>query len=165
MNLNTLLSNHKSLFRKRLVNLLAEKNSFTVEQVESGLQDFIEQFISEKYTAPTQLIEKINNIQRPVLLNIRRGREEGDDFCKICHANQPNVDKVVEKYGERIEMVETNVDKPDGASLYQIIFYEEAENKMVPLTAVINKGEVLKFWTGVEVKPQEYESYFDKLVE
>ena len=165
MNLNTLLSNHKSQFRTKLVKLLAEKNSLTVEQVESGLQDFVEQFLSEKYTAPTQLIERINNIQRPVILNIRRGREEGEDFCKICHANQPNVDKVVEKYGDSIEMVEASVDQPDGAALYQIIFYEEAEDKMVPLTAVINKGEVLKFWAGVEVEPQEYEGYFDKLVE
>ena len=164
MNLNELLSNHKNLFRTKLVKLLAEKNSLTVEQVESDLQDFVEQFISEKYTAPSQLIERINNIQRPVLLNIRRGREEGEEFCKICHANQPNIDKVVEKYGDSIEMVETSVDKPDGAALYQIIFHEEAENKMVPLTAVINKGEVLKFWAGVEVEPQEYEGYFDKLL-
>jgi len=163
MNLNTLLSNHKSQFRKKLVKALAEKNSLTVEQVESDLRDFIEQYISEKYTPPTQLIERINNIQRPVLLNIRRGRE-GEDFCRICHDNQPNVEEVARKYGDRIEVVEASVDKPEGGALYQIIFFEEAQDKMVPLTAVINKGEVLKFWAGVEVEPQEYEEYFDKLV-
>jgi len=163
MNLNTLLSNHKFQFREKLVKALAEKNSLTVEQVESDLQDFIEQFVSEKYGPPAQLIERINNIRRPVLLNIRRGRE-GEEFCKICHANQPNIDSVVEKYGDSIEMVEVSVDKPDGAALYHVIFHEEAENKMAPLTAVINKGEVLKFWAGAVVESEEYGKYFETVV-
>jgi hypothetical protein len=165
MNLKTLLSNHKSGYREKLVKLLAVKNSLTTAEVESSFMDFIEQHLAEKYTPASLLIEKINNIQTPVLLNIRRGREEGEEFCKICHANQPNVDKVARKYGDRIEVVEASIDKPDGSALYHIIYYEDAENKMVPMTAVINKGEVLKFWTGVEVKPDEYGEYFDKLVE
>ncbi len=164
MNLNELLSNHKTLFRKKLVKALADKNSLTEEQVESDFVDFIEQYIEEKYTQPALLIERINSIEIPVLLNIRRGRE-GEEFCRICDANQPNIDRISEKYGNRIEVVEASVDKPDGGALYHIIFHEEAEDKMVPLTAVINRGEVLKFWTGMTVEPEEYGKYFDMLLE
>lgn len=163
MNLNTLLSNHKAGFRAKLVKALAEKNSLTEEQAESDFSDFIEQYLEERYTPPEQLIEKINSIQRPVLLNIRRGRE-GEEFCRICHANQPNIDKVSDKYGNRIEVVEASVDRSDGGALYQIIFHEEAEKKMAPLTAVINKGEVLGFWAGRTVEPEEYGKYFNKLL-
>ncbi|MFZ3058262.1 MAG: hypothetical protein WA102_00870 [Candidatus Methanoperedens sp.] len=160
MDLTELLLSHKETFRQKFIEALAKKNSMTVEQVRSDFKDFIGQYVDEKYKSVEQLVNRINEAKCPVFLNIRRDRMR-EDRCKICEANEPNVHAIEKKYGGRIEFFEVVEDRQEGA-LYQIIFHEEAEEKKLPLTAVINKGNILKFWAGKTVEAAVYEIYINK---
>ena len=125
MNLTGLLSNHKEAFRQKFIEALAKKNSLTPEQTALEFKDFIEQYVDEKYKHAARLVNRINEMEKPVILNIRRDRMR-EDRCKICEANEPNIRAIEKKYGGRIEFFEVVEDRPEGA-LYQIIFHEEAE--------------------------------------
>ncbi len=160
MNLTELLSSHKETFRQKFIEALAKKNSLPPEQAAVDFKDFIEQYVDEKYKYLKQVVDRINEIETPVFLNIRRDRMR-EDKCKICESNEPNVHALEEKYGDKIEIFEVIEDRQEGA-LYQIIFHEEAEEKKLPLTAVINRGELLKFWAGKTVDASVYENYINK---
>jgi len=160
MHLLQLLSAHKESFKQKFIEALAKKNSMAVDEVRSDFRDFIEQYIDEKYSPVSQVIKRINEIQIPVFLNIRRDRMR-EDKCKICEGNEPNVRAIEKMYGERIEIFEVIEDRPEGA-LYQIIFHEETDEKKLPLTAIINRGEVMKFWAGKTVDASVYERYINK---
>ncbi len=160
MNLTELLSNHREAFRQKFIEALAKKNSVTPEETAVEFKDFIEKYVDEKYKHANRLVNRINEIEKPVFLNIRRDRMR-EDRCKICEANEPNVHAIEKKYGNRIELFEVIEDRPEGA-LYQIIFHEEAEEKKMPLTAVIKKGNILKFWAGKTVEAAVYEIYINK---
>ena len=160
MNLTQLLINHKESFKEKFIEALAKKNSMTVEDVRADLKDFIEQYVDEKYSPISQVVMRINEIEIPVFLNIRRDRMR-EDKCKICESNEPNVSAIEEKYGNRIEIFEVIEDRPEGA-LYQIIFHEESEEKKLPLTGVINNGDLIKFWAGKTVDAQVYERFINK---
>jgi len=160
LNLTELLSIHREAFRQKFIEALARKNSLTQEETAVEFKDFIEQYVDEKYKHAKRLVSRINEIEKPVFLNIRRDRMR-EDRCKICEANEPNVHAIEKKYGGRIELFEVIEDRPEGA-LYQIIFHEEAEEKKMPLTAVINKGNILKFWAGKTVEAAVYEIYINK---
>jgi hypothetical protein len=163
LNLTELLSNHREAFRQKFIEALARKNSLTQEETVIEFKDFIEQYVDEKYKHANRLVNRINEIEKPVFLNIRRDRMR-EDRCKICEANEPNVHAIEKKYGGRIELFEVVEDRQEGA-LYQIIFHEEAEEKKMPLTAVINKGNILKFWAGKTVEAAVYEIYINKSLE
>ncbi len=160
LNLTHLLSNHKAIFRQKFAEALAKKKLLTADQALTDYKDFIEQYVDERYQPLDQVIERINNIRIPVFLNIRRDRMR-EDRCKICEANEANVRAIEKKYHDKIEIFEVVEDRKEGA-LYQIIFHEEAEEKKLPLTAVINKGEILKFWAGKTVEASVYEMYIEK---
>lgn len=160
MNLGDLLNIHKIGFRQKFIEVLARKNSCTKEEAETEFKDFIEQYVDEKYMHIQKVIDRMIEIEKPVFLNIRRDRMR-EDKCKICEGNEPNIHAIEKKYGNKIEIFEVIEDRPEGA-LYQIIFHEEAEEKKLPLTAVINKGEIIKFWAGKTVDPAVYEQYFKK---
>ncbi|MDO9098029.1 MAG: hypothetical protein Q7U60_07895 [Candidatus Methanoperedens sp.] len=160
MNLTQLLSNHREAFRQKFIEALAKKNSLPPEKTAVEFKDFIEQFVDEKYKHLKQLVNRINEIEKPLLLNIRRDRMR-EDRCKICESNEPNVQAIEEKCGDRIEIFEVIEDRQEGA-LYQVIFHEEAEEKKLPLTAVINRGELLKSWAGKTVDASVYENYINK---
>ena len=162
MNLTQLLMNHKESFKEKFIEALAKKNSMTVEDVKSDLKDFVEQYVDEKYNTISQVVQRINEIEIPVFLNIRRDRMR-EDKCKICESNESNVRAIEEKYGNRIEIFEVIEDRPEGA-LYQIIFHEESEEKKLPLTGVIDRGDLIKFWAGKTVDAQVYERYFNKIL-
>ncbi|CAG0972416.1 hypothetical protein METP3_01569 [Methanosarcinales archaeon] len=160
MNLTDLLTAHKESFKEKFIEALAKKNSMTADEVRVDFKSFIEQFVSEKYNEVSQVVKRINEIEIPVFLNIRRDRMR-EDKCKICEGNEPNILEIKEKYGNRIEIFEVIEDRPEGL-LYQIIFYEEAEEKKLPLTAIINRGELIKFWAGKTVDAAVYERYINK---
>ncbi len=160
LNLTELLSNHKAVFRQKFIEALAKKKSLTPEQAAAEHKDYIEQYVDEKHKPVQQLVDRINESKIPVFLNLRRDRMR-EDICKICEANEPNVHALEEKYGDKIEIFEVIEDRQEGA-LYLIIFHEEAEEKKLPLTAVINKGEILKFWAGKTVEASVYEMYINK---
>lgn len=160
-NLTDLLSNHKENFRQKLIEALAAKNSLTQEQVITEHKDFIEQYIADKYENVEGLISRMTAAERPVLLSIRRDRAR-EDTCKLCEGNQPNIDEISKKYGDRIELIEIYEDKPEGGALYNIIFHDDAPEKKLPLTAIISRGEILKFWAGKTVEAAVYERYLKK---
>ena len=160
-NLTDLLSNHKEKFRKKLIEALVSKNSLTQERVKVEYKDFIEQYITDKYENLEEIIHRIKAAEIPVLLSIRRDRSR-EDKCKLCEGNQPNIDEISKKYGDRIELIEIYEDKPEGGALYNIIFHEDAPDKKLPLTAIISKGEILKFWAGKTVEAAVYERYIKK---
>jgi len=163
MDIKFLLQNHKEKFRTKLIEALATKNSLTPEQVISDHKDFIDQFILDKYENLDRIIKEILEEERPILLSIRRDRLR-EDKCKLCEGNQPNIDELMKKYGDRIEVIELIEDKPDGGALYHIIFHEDAKEKKLPLTAIISRGEILKFWAGKTVEPAVYERYLKKIL-
>ena len=163
MTLAELMEAHKEKFRQKLIDAIANKNSLNLDEAAKEYKDFIVQYIADKYEPVERLIDRINKIERPVLLNIRRSRTR-EDKCKLCEANQPNIDELVKKYGDNIEVIEVTEDKPDGGALYHIIFHEESKEKKLPLTAVINRGEILKFWAGKSVEPAVYEMYLRKIL-
>ena len=160
MNLGDLLVTHKIGFRQKFIEVLARKNSCTPEDAEAEFKDFIEQYVDEKYLHIQKVIDRIIEIEKTVFLNIRRDRMR-EDKCKICEGNEPNIHAIEKKYGNNIEIFEVIEDRPEGA-LYQIIFHEEAEEKKLPLTAVIHKGELIKFWAGKTVDSTVYEQYIKK---
>ncbi len=160
MNLTQLLYEHKESFKQKFIEALARKNSMRVDKVRKDFKDFIEQFVDEKYMHIQKVIDRIIEIEKPVFLNIRRDRMR-EDKCKICEGNEPNFHAIEKKYGIMIEIFEVIEDRPEGA-LYQVIFHEEAEEKKLPLTAVINKGELIKFWAGKTVDATVYEQYIKK---
>lgn len=163
MDIKLLLQNHKEKFRTKLIEALATKNSLTPTQVISDHKDFIEQYIIDKYENVEGLINKITEAGRPILLSIRRDRSR-EDKCKLCEGNQPNIDEIAKKYGDRIEVIELLEDKPEGGALYHIIFHEDVQEKKLPLTAIISRGEILKFWAGKTVEPPVYERYLKKVL-
>jgi hypothetical protein len=154
---------HKEKFRKKLIEALAKKYSLGHREVEEEHKEFIEQYVADKYEPVEQLIDRINGIERPVLLNIRRSRSR-EDKCKLCEANQPNIDEIEKKYGGRIEVIEVTEDKPEGGALYLIIYPEEEKEKKLPLTAVIKRGNILRFWAGKTVEPAVYEIYLKRIL-
>jgi len=160
LNLTGLLAAHKESFKNKFIDALARKNSMTVDDVKVDFSDFIERFVDDKYRPIVNVVARINEIQAPVFLNIRRDRLR-EDKCRICEGNEPNIHEIEEKYGNRIEIFEVIEDRPEGL-LYQIIFYEEAEEKKLPLTAIINRGELLKFWAGKTVEAAVYDRYINK---
>ncbi len=162
MNLTQLLMNHKESFKQKFTQALAKKNSMTVEDVRTDFKDFIEQYVDEKYNPIMQVVLRINEIKTPVFLNIRRDRMR-EDKCKICESNEPNIRAIEEKYGNSIEIFEIVEDRPEGA-LYQIIFHEESEEKKLPLTGIIDSGDLIKFWAGKTVDAQVYERFFSKIL-
>lgn len=163
LNLTQLLSNHREKFRQKLIEALAAKNSLTQEQVIAEHNDFIEKYIADKYENVDGLIARIAGANRPILLSIRRDRAR-EDKCKLCEGNQPNIDEISKKYGDGIELIEMYEDKPEGGALYNIIFHEDAPEKKMPLTAVISRGEILKFWAGKTVEPAVYEMFIKKIL-
>jgi hypothetical protein len=163
MNLKQLLIVHKEKFRRKYINALAKANSLTPEQVQAEYKDTVEEYVQDKYRPVEQLIDRIIKTGRPVLLNIRRDRLR-DDKCKLCEGNQPNIDEVAKKYQDKIEVIEVAEDRPEGGALYHIIFQEEAEEKKLPLVAVMNKGSILKFWAGKTVEPAVIEMYIKKIL-
>jgi len=162
MKLSELLRDHKEKFRQKFIEVLAKKNSLGVEETASEFKDFIEHYVDDRYRALAQIVDRINEIEKPVFLIIRRDRMR-EDRCKICEANEPNVSEIYRKYGNRIELFEVIEDRPEGG-LYQIIFHEEAEEKKLPLTAIINKGDILKFWAGKTVDVSVYEMVLNRSV-
>ncbi|MDP3105257.1 MAG: hypothetical protein Q8M95_11720 [Candidatus Methanoperedens sp.] len=164
MDINHLLQDHKEKFRTKLIEALATKNSLSPEQVISEHRDFIEQYIIDRYENVEKVISRIYKTERPIILSIRRDRAR-EDTCKLCEGNQPNIDEISKKYGDRIELIEIYEDKPEGGALYSIIFHDDAPEKKLPLTAIISRGEILKFWAGKTVESAVYERYLKKTVE
>ena len=161
MNLKALVSQHQQAFKQKVVHVFAAKHSMSMEQVLKEHEEVIERYVQEKYKGVERAVSKIAGFKRPVVLNIRRN-PCSDDVCMICERDQPHIEELQRLYGDRFVFYEIYDSSPEGA-LYHIIHQGEGE-KLLPLTAVIHKGEVKKYWSGRPVEVREYGEYLDPLV-
>jgi len=161
MYLKELVSQHQQAFRQKLVQVFAEKHSMSMEQVAEEHGEVIERYIQEKYKGVERAVSEIMEFQRPVVLSIRRD-PCSEDVCMICERDQPNIEELRRLYDDRILFFDIYDSSPE-AALYHIIHQGEGE-KLLPLTAVIHKGEVKKYWSGRPVEVEEYREYLDPLV-
>ena len=161
MYLKDLVSKHRAAFKQKVVQAFAAKHAMSCEQVAEMHGDVIERYVQEKYKGTEQTISKIMEFKRPIVLNIRRD-PCSDDVCVICEQDQPNIEELRRLYGDGIVFCEIYDSSPAGA-LYHVIHQGEGE-KLLPLTAVIHKGEVKKYWSGRPVEVEEYREYLDMVV-
>jgi len=161
MHLNDLVSQHQQAFKQKVVQAFAAKHSMSMERVVEEHEEVIERYVQEKYKGVERAVSKILGFKRPVVLSIRRD-PCSDDICMICERDQPHIEELQRLYGNRIVFLDVYDSSPEGA-LYQIIHQGEGE-KLLPLTAVIHKGEVKKYWSGRPVEVEEYQEYLEPLV-
>jgi len=164
MMLEELLRTHREEFRRKVVSALAKKYGASEEDVRSRFAEAIERFIQEKYEVVEKVVARLNALsqKRPVLLNIRRD-PCSEEVCMICERDRPNVEALKRIYGESISFYEIFDSSPEVA-LYHIIHQGEGE-KLLPMNAIIHKGEVVKFWTGRPVAVEEYQKYLDNILQ
>ncbi len=161
MHLNDLVSQHQHAFKQKVAQVFAEKYEMSVELVLKKHGEVIAQYIQEKYRDVERAVSTILKSQRPVVLSIRRDPcNEGG--CMICERDQPNIKELRQLYGNRIVFLDVYDSSPEG-TLYHIIYQGEGE-KLLPLTAVIHRGELIKYWSGRPVEVEEYQEYLDPLV-
>jgi len=161
MDLKALVSQHQQAFKQKVMQAFAEKHSMSMEQVVEEHGDVIGRYVLEKYKGVERAVYKILEFKRPVVLNIRRD-PCSDDVCMICERDQPHIEELQRLYGDRFVFYDIYDSSPEGA-LYHIIHQGEGE-KLLPLTAIIHKGEVKKYWSGRPVEVEEYRPYLDQLV-
>ncbi len=161
MNLKTLVSQHQQAFKQKVAETLAEKNSMSIEQVLTIHEDVIERYVQERYKGIEQVVSRILDCKRPVVLSIRRD-PCSDDVCQICERDQHHIEALQLWYGDRIDFYEI-FDSSSEAAIYHVLYQSEGE-KLLPLTAVIYNGEVKKYWSGRPVEVDEYRAYLDRLI-
>jgi hypothetical protein len=161
MDLRALVSQHQQAFKQKVVHAFAAKHSMSIERVLEVYEDEIERYIREKYRGVEPAVSEIHEFKRPVVLNIRRD-PCSDNVCMICERDQPNIEELQLLYGDRLVFYAIYDGSPEGA-LYHVIHQGEGE-KLLPLTAIIHRGEVKKYWSGRPVKVEEYREYLDPLV-
>jgi len=161
MHLKALVSQHQQTFKQKVVQAFAAKHSMNIEQVLEEYGNEIERYIREKYRGVGQAVSEIQGFKRPVVLNIRRD-PCSDNVCMICERDQPNIEELQRLYGDRLVFYAIYDGSPEGA-LYHVIHQGEGV-KLLPLTAVIYKGEVKKYWSGRSVEVEEYSEYLDPLM-
>ncbi|MCW3132748.1 MAG: hypothetical protein N2V78_00195 [Methanophagales archaeon] len=161
MNLKALVSQHQQGFKQKVMQTLSAKHSMSMEQVVEEHGDVITRYVQEKYKGIEQAVSKILEFKRPVVLSIRRD-PCSDDVCMICERDQPNIKELQRLYGDRVVFYEIYDSSSEGA-LYHVIHQGEGE-KLLPLTAIIHKGEVKRYWSGRPVEVEEYRQYLDPLL-
>jgi hypothetical protein len=80
----------------------------------------------------------------------------------ICERDQSHIEELRRLYGDQTDFYEIFDNSPE-AAIYHVISQSEGE-KLLPLTAVIYKGEVKKYWSGRPVEVEEYREFLDRLV-
>jgi len=161
LNLHKILDEHMQSFKTRLVESLSTKHSISCGEVLIQLGDSVDNLLESRYAPLKQAVEAICAIPKPVLLNIRRDRQR-EDTCKICQANEANIQAVDEKYGDSISTFEISEDIPEGA-LYHVLFHGAPDaDKKLPLTAIIHNSDVKRVWAGKPVDSSVYTSLIKK---
>ncbi len=161
MNLKACVYQHQQAFKHKVVEALAEKYSMSVEQVLDKNKEVLERYVRERYKGVMQAVSKIQEYKRPVVLSIRRD-PCSDDVCSICKRDQPHIEELKRLYGDRADFYDIFDSSPE-AAIYHVIYQNKGE-KLLPLTAIIYKSEVKKYWSGRPVELEQYRKYLDPLV-
>ncbi|MFZ2070063.1 MAG: hypothetical protein WAV32_00330 [Halobacteriota archaeon] len=160
MNLKALVAEHQQAFKHKVAEALAAKYSMSREQVLKKYEDVIERYVLDRYKGVEDAVSRILEYNRPVVLSIRRD-PCSDDVCMICERDQPHIEELHRRYGDSADFYEIFDSTPE-AAIYHIIYQSEGE-KLLPLTAVIYKGEVKKYWSGRPVEVEEYREFLEPL--
>ena len=161
LDLQKILNEHRQSFKTRLVESLAAKHSISCDDVLVQLGDSVDNLLESRYAPLEQVVEAMCIVPKPVLLNIMRDRQR-EDTCKICLANEANIQVVDEKYGDSISIFEISEDSPAGA-LYHVLFQDApGEDKKLPLSAIIHNCDVKRVWAGKSVDSSVYASLIKK---
>lgn len=154
------MAQHQQTFKQKVAEALAAKYSMSIEQVLTKHEDVIERYVQERYQGVEQAVSRILSYKRPVVLSIRRDPCSGD-VCWICERDQTHIEELRRLYGDQTDFYEIFDSSPE-AAIYHVIYQSEGE-KLLPLTAVIYKGEVKKYWSGRSVEIEEYREFLDRL--
>ena len=161
MHLKDLVAQHQHEFKQKVTQVFAEKYEMSIEQVIKEYETVVELYIQGIYKDIEQAVSSVLESKRPVVLSIRRD-PCSEDVCMICEQDQSNIEKLRRLYADRIVFFEIFDSSPEGA-LYHIIHQGEGE-KLLPLTAVIHRGELIKYWSGRPIEVEEYRERIDLLV-
>ncbi len=134
---------------KQLSEELAEK--YGVPESEVG--DVVSGFLKDTYGPALNLAKDISGKDRPVLLFIMR------KDCAICQRSKPELEKFLKAHSE-LDLTEIDYSDPEGP-LYHMIHQEE--KGMLPMIAMIFRGDIKMIFTGVCVHPEVYEKYYSDL--
>jgi hypothetical protein len=138
-----------TLKKVRLGEELAEKYGVPEDEV-SGLVD---SFLKDTYDPALKVAGAISGKVNPVLLFI--GRKD----CAICQKSQPDLERFLENHQD-LELVKLDYSQPEGL-LYHLI---QQQNKgMLPLVAMIFKGQIRMIFTGESIHATVYERYYNDL--
>lgn len=164
MQLTEYLDKHKDMFRRKIIEKLSKDYSISAEQVSKEFADAIENFMKNKYHPIEPVVSEIYKIDKPIILVIRRDRSR-EDKCKICESNEPILISLGSKYQDKIKIFEISEDNPEGR-LYHIIYqdYVKQEEKLLPLIAIIYKGDIRKYWAGKTIELSVYDRYLKEFL-
>ncbi len=162
MQLRDLVSEHQQIFKQKVVQMLAAKHGLSVENVLKRYDEVIMRYVQGKYQGIERAVSKILEFKRPVVMSIRRD-PCSEDVCIICERDMPNIDELQQLYGDQIAFIDFYDSSPEGA-LYHIINRSSEGEKLLPLTAIVQNGEVLKYWSGRPVEVKEYREYLEPVV-
>jgi hypothetical protein len=159
MQLRDLVSEHQQVFTQKVVQILAAKHELSVENVLKRYDEVITRYVQGKYQGVERAVSRILECKRPVVVSIRRD-PCSEDVCIICERDMPNIRELQQLYGDRIAFIDFYDSSPEGA-LYHIINRSSEGEKLLPLTAIVQNGEVLKYWSGRPVEVKEYREYLE----
>lgn len=162
MQLRDLVSEHQHEFTQNVVQLLAAKHGLRVEDVLKRYDEVITRYVQGKYHGVERAVSMILACKIPVVVSIQRD-PCGDDVCSICERDRPNIEELQQRYGARIAFVTFYDSSPEGA-LYHVISRNSDSEKLLPLIAIVQNGEVLKYWSGRPVEVTEYQDYLEPVV-
>jgi len=163
MDLREILHKHKESFKKKLLESLSNQHSMPTEEVMKQFGNNIETLINSKYTPLEQTVDDICTVKKPVVLNIMRDRQR-EDKCKICEANETNIQALDQLHGNAISIFEISEDSAAGA-IYHVLFTGATdEDKKLPLTAVIHNCDVKRVWAGKKVDVSVYNGLIHKVL-
>ncbi|MCG7850109.1 MAG: hypothetical protein MIO93_13160, partial [ANME-2 cluster archaeon] len=150
-------------FKKKLLESLSNQHSMPTEEVMKQFGDNIETLVTSKYTPLEQIVDDICAVKKPVVLNIMRDRQR-EDKCKICEANETNIQALDQLHSNAISIFEISEDSAAGA-IYHVLFTGAPdEDKKLPLTAVIYDCDVKRVWAGKAVETSVYSGLIRKVL-
>jgi len=133
----------------RLSAKLADKYGVPVSDVE----DDVSEFLANSYGPALNLAESISRKDKPVLLFIwRKG-------CAICQKSKPELEKFVQAHSD-LDFIAVDYSDTEGI-LYHMINQEETG--MLPMIAMISRGQIKMVFTGVCIHPDIYEKYYHEV--
>ena len=139
MDLMARVQGFMTLKKERLSEELAEKYGVSEDEVAGVVDSFLKDTYGPALKAAGAII----------------GKKE----CAICQRSQPDLERFLENHRDLV-LVKLDYSQPEG-QLYHMI---QQQNKgMLPLVAMIFKGQIRMIFTGECIDATVYERYYNEL--